>query len=193
MSIRLVRLFALACTLALVAPLAAGCARTPDEGQYTELAAESYRTTLAVASEIFTTYERLEEASPLPPEPMAAEVLDGMDKRIDGWKKAIEQEERRLSSVEPPAGYTLVHEDLLAIDQAMIASLELLAEIESRRPAEWDLGDLRREVNRAFYDDTELAFDLNDILPKVASTSDTLGVYPDDNAQLQEIMEEGGW
>jgi hypothetical protein len=125
---------------------------------------------------------------------MPLEHFDDMDRRIAGWTKAIEQEHKRLSSIEPPAGYTIVHEDLLEIDAAMIASLELLADVESRRADTWNLGDLRREVNEAFYDDSDMAFQLDDVLPKVALTSSALGVYPDeDNAQLQEIMEEGGW
>jgi hypothetical protein len=195
MRFRLARAFALACTLTLVVPFAAGCGATaPTEEAYLPLAAESYRTTLLVASEIFATYDRIESESPLPPEPMPAELFEGMDKRIADWHKAIEQEERRLSAIEPPAGYGIVHDDLLTIDRAMLAALERLADVEDRRADEHDLGDLRREVNEAFYDESEFAFELDDILPKVAPTADTLGVYLDNPGdQLLEIFEEGGW
>ena len=195
MRFRLTRMLALACTLALVVSFAAGCAAgAPTEEEYLPTAAESYRTTLLIASEIFATYDRIESESPLPPEPMPAELFEGMDQRIAEWHQAIEQEEQRLSELEPPAGYGTVHEDLLAIDRAMLATLDRLADVEDRRADEHDLGDLRREVNEAFYDESEFAFELDEILPKVAPTADTLDVYLDDPGdQLLEIFDEGAW
>lgn len=194
MRIRLNRLFAFACTCALVAPLAAGCASAPNEAAYTELAAESYRTTLLVASEVFMTYERIESDSPLPPEPMPLELFDGMDRRIGDWQKAIKQEERRLSAIKPPAGYAIVHQDLLAIDAAMLAALDLLAGVEDRRIDGYNLGDLRREVNEAFYDESDVASELETVLPRVGPTANTLGVYLEDGGeQMQEILEYGEW